>query len=125
MKKLREKGRMVGHKERGQKNFNEETDWKYFMRRSKQHADMAKKLKPDIVQLINEKQRKDMELLRQENENKKCDESDVSEDRTPPTEEELKIVRYEEERWCEEMRKEKKEKAANNRKTSNAGIRIL
>ena len=29
------------------KNTDEEADWKYFMRKSKQHADMAEKLKPD------------------------------------------------------------------------------
>ena len=40
---------MIGYKERGSKNTNEEVDWKYFMRKSKKHKDMAEKLKPDIV----------------------------------------------------------------------------
>ena len=62
------------------------------------------------------KQRRDMELLRQENAKEKSDELEENEDWTPPTEEELEIVRYEEERWCDEIRKEKKEKAANIRK---------
>ena len=107
---------MIGYKERGPKNTNEEVDWKYFMRKSKKHKDMAEKLKPDIVQMINMKQRRDMELLRQENAKEKSDESEENEDWTPPTEGELEIVRYEEERWCEEISRERKEKAAYNRK---------
>ena len=57
-----------------------------------------------------------MELLRQENAKEKSDESEENEDWTPPTEGELEIVRYEEERWCEEISRERKEKAAYNRK---------
>ena len=116
MRDLREKGRMIRYKERGQTNLSEKADLKYFMRKSKQHKDLAEKLRPDIVKLINTKQRRDMEMLRQENEKEKSNESEENKDWTPPTEGELEIVRYEEERWGEEIRKERKEKAAFNRK---------
>ena len=145
MKDLREKGRIKPYKERKERNISKEVDWRNFMRKSRQHADMAEKLKPDIVQVINEKNRKDTELIRQKNENKEREKSEEIEDGwifsaeygeyiwvgdkteqplstshddewTPPTKEELKVVRYEEERWCEEIRKQRKEKAATNRK---------
>ena len=63
MKDLREKGRIKPYKERKERNISKEVDWKNFMRKSRQHADMADKLKPDIVQVINENNRKDTELI--------------------------------------------------------------
>lgn len=145
MQDLREKGRIRKYHQRTEKNRDEKDDWERFTRKSEEHKKMAKKSKPDIVELINEKEREEKELLRQKKENKKDENEDEDEDNwifsaeygeyiwvgdpekqpiyanqdldfTPPTEEELLLVRQQDEIWCEEIKKERKEKVKEKRK---------
>ena len=66
MRLLREKGRLKDFKERINRNTHQETDWKNFIQKSEKHAAMAVKIKPDIVQRVNEMLRDEKELLRRQ-----------------------------------------------------------
>ena len=145
MQDLREKGRIKKYRERTEKNKDEKVDWESFSMKSKEHKNMVKKLKPDIVELINKKEREEKELLRKKKEKKKDENDNEDEDNwifsaeygeyiwvgdpekqpiytnkdpdyTPPSEEELLLVRQQEEIWCDEMKKERKEKLREKRK---------
>ena len=65
MRLLREEGRLRDNKERIKQNSDETLDWEKFMKKSKIHADMAEKSRPDIVERINEESRKAKERLRE------------------------------------------------------------
>ena len=84
MQRLREKGEKRIIKGRIMKNISEFDDWKKFMQKSKKHADMATKNKPDIVKMINEKERERKEVIRkneeQEQEREKIRQKKIEED---------------------------------------------
>ena len=84
MQRLREKGEKRIIKGRIMKNISEFDDWKKFMQKSKKHADMATKNKPDIVKMINEKERERKEVIRkneeQEQEREKIRQKKIKED---------------------------------------------
>ena len=63
---FREEGRLKQFKERNKKNVDQTMDWKKFIKKSKQHADMSEKIKPDIVQKVNEMKREEKEQVRRQ-----------------------------------------------------------
>ena len=66
MRLFREEGRIKQFKERNKKNTDQAMDLKKFMKKSKHHAKMAAKLKPDVIQKVNEIFREEKEQLRRQ-----------------------------------------------------------
>lgn len=67
MRLFREEGRLKQFKERESSNATDQTmDWKKFMNKGKHHAEMAAKLKPDLIKKINEMFREEKEQLRRQ-----------------------------------------------------------
>ena len=64
MRLLRKEGRLRVYTERIEQNSDETLDLKKFIKKSKRHADMAEKSRPDIVKRINEESREAKEILR-------------------------------------------------------------
>ena len=64
MRVFREEGRLKAHVSRMKKNTSEMDNWKKYTKKSKTHAEIVKKKKPDIIQQLNEKVREEKENLR-------------------------------------------------------------
>ena len=74
MSLFRGEGRLKQLKERDKKNTDQTMDWKNFMKKSKHHADMTTKFKPDIVQKVNEIYREEKEQMRRQTQKEQEDE---------------------------------------------------
>ena len=66
MRLFRKEGRLKQYIERVKKNTDQTMDWRNFIKKSKDHADMTSKLKPDIIQKVNEMFREEKEQLRRQ-----------------------------------------------------------
>ena len=148
MRVFREEGRLKAYASRTNPNKAETDDWKKFSRKSEIHADMVDKLRPDIIQQLNQKAREERERLRiqkekeEENENQRLKqiEEDGGEwvynpeyaeyswvgegepkgaqdpDFEVLTEEELRNIKIQEERWLEAELEEQNKRRAEKRK---------
>ena len=153
MRLLREEGRLREYTERIEQNSDEKVDWENFMKKSKKHTDMAEKARPDIVKRINEESRKTKERLREKDlEEEKIREKKIQEDggewifnaefgeyswigeKDPPifdpepdyeplSENDLKHIREQEEKWLEASIEEQQERARERRHQKNEKLR--
>ena len=140
MQIFNEEGRLKYYEPRSVKVLSEGMDWKRFIQKSKQHAEIAQKLKPDIVQQLNEKAREEKESeIEKENIRKRRYEDDWNKwepywedwndsdreeetgfekdsDYEPLSEQALQEMRLEDERWAKAETEYWKQEASEKRR---------